>query len=108
VLAYVKNQNMGFEVPYRHLAENKRYIPDFILLVDDGHGLTDPLHLIVEVKGFRGEDVKDKQAFTETYWIPGVNSLKTHGRWDFVELKEIYELEDDFDNKLRSSFDQVL
>jgi type III restriction enzyme len=108
VLAYVKNQNMGFEVPYRHLAENKRYIPDFILLVDDGHGPDDPLHLIVEVKGFRGEDVKDKQAFTETYWIPGVNSLKTHGRWDFVELKEIYELEDDFDNKLRSSFDQVL
>ena len=108
VLAYVKNQNMGFEVPYRHLAENKRYIPDFILLVDDGHGSDDPLHLIVEIKGFRGEDVKDKQAFTETYWVPGVNSLKTHGRWDFVELKEIYELEDDFDDKLRSSFDQIL
>jgi len=108
VLAYVKNQNMGFEVPYRHLAENKRYIPDFILLVDDGRGPADPLHLIVEVKGFRGEDVKDKQAFTETYWVPGVNSLKTHGRWDFVELKEIYELEDDFDDKLRSSFDQIL
>ena len=108
VLAYVKNQNMGFEVPYRHLAENKRYIPDFILLVDDGRGPADPLHLIVEVKGFRGEDVKDKQAFAETYWIPGVNNLKRYGRWDFVELKEIYELEDDFDNKVRSSFDSLL
>ena len=108
VLAYVKNQNMGFEVPYRHLAENKRYIPDFILLVDDGRGPADPLHLIVEVKGFRGEDVKDKQAFAETYWIPGVNNLKRYGRWDFVELKEIYELEDDFDNKVKAALDTTL
>jgi type III restriction enzyme len=108
VLAYVKNQNMGFEVPYRHLAENKRYIPDFILLVDDGRGPADPLHLIVEVKGFRGEDVKDKQAFAETYWIPGVNNLKKYGRWDFVELKEIYELEDDFEKKVNSALDTTL
>jgi type III restriction enzyme len=108
VIAYVKNQNMGFEVPYRHMDESRRYLPDFILLVDDGHGPEDLLRLIVEVKGFRGEDVKDKQAFTETYWIPGVNHLKTHGRWDFVELSEIYELEDDFDNKVKASFDSIL
>ena len=108
VIAYVKNQNMGFEVPYRHMDESRRYLPDFILLVDDGHGPEDLLRLIVEVKGFRGEDVKDKQTFIETYWIPGVNHLKTHGRWDFVELSEIYELEDDFDNKVKASFDSIL
>ena len=105
VISYVKNQNMGFEVPYRHMDENRRYIPDFILLVDDGHGSEDPLHLVVEVKGFRGEDVKDKQTFIETYWIPGVNHLKEYGRWAFVELKEIYALEDDFDAKVQSAFD---
>jgi len=108
VIAYVKNQNMGFEVPYRHMDENRRYIPDFILLVDDGHGPADLLHLVVEVKGFRGEDVKDKQTFIETYWIPGVNHLKEYGRWAFVELKEIYALEDDFDAKVQSAFDTAV
>jgi type III restriction enzyme len=108
VISYVKNQNMGFEVPYRHMDENRRYIPDFILLVDDGHGPADPLHLVAEVKGFRGEDVKDKQTFIETYWIPGVNHLQEYGRWAFVELKEIYALEDDFDAKVQSAFDAAV
>ena len=74
-------------------------------VMDDGHSSEDPLHLVVEVKGFRGEDVKDKQTFIETYWIPGVNHLKEYGRWAFVELKEIYALEDDFDAKVQSAFD---
>ena len=29
------------------------YLPDFIVLVNDGHGKDDPLHLVVEVKGYR-------------------------------------------------------
>lgn len=24
----------------------------------------------------------------ETYWIPGVNKLKTYGRWAFIELNK--------------------
>ena len=59
----------------------------------------------LEAKGAKGEDVKDKQTFIETYWIPGVNHLKEYGRWAFVELKEIYALEDDFDAKVQSAFD---
>lgn len=51
VKAYVKNHNLGFEVPYLHGSEPKTYLPDFIVLVDDGHGPDDPLHLIVEIKG---------------------------------------------------------
>lgn len=58
VLAYVKNHNLGLEVPYRFLAEMRRYRPDFIVLVDDGKGMADPLHLIVEIKGYRGEDAR--------------------------------------------------
>ena len=44
----------------------RSYLPDFIVLVDDGHG-DDPLNLIVEIKGYRGEDAKDKKP---TRWIP--------------------------------------
>ena len=47
VRAYVKNHNLGFEVPYRFGSETRRYLPDFIVLVDDGHGPDDLLHLVV-------------------------------------------------------------
>ena len=78
VLAYVKNQNLGLEVPYRYGSESRTYLPDFIVLVDDGHD--DPLHLVVEIKGYRREDDKNKKETIETYWVPGVNNLGTHGR----------------------------
>ena len=42
VLAYTKNHNLGFEVPYRFAATNRRCLPDFIVLIDDGMGIEDP------------------------------------------------------------------
>jgi type III restriction enzyme len=60
VRAYVKNQGLGFEVPYLLGATPKKYLPDFIVRVDDGHGDSDLLNLVVEIKGYRGEDAKDK------------------------------------------------
>ena len=35
VKAYVKNHNLGLEVPYRYGSETRRYLPDFIVLVDE-------------------------------------------------------------------------
>ena len=75
VKAYVKNHNLGLEVPYRYGSETRRYLPDFIVLVDDGHGEDDLLHLIVEIKGYRREDAKEKKSTMETYWVPGVNNI---------------------------------
>ena len=49
VKAYVKNHNLGLVVPYRLGSEMRRYLPHFILRVDDGHGEDDLLNLIVEV-----------------------------------------------------------
>ena len=47
--------------------------------------------MIVEIKGYRGEDTKNKKSTMDTYWIPGVTQLKTYGRWDFAEFTDIYE-----------------
>lgn len=108
VRAYVKNHNLGFEVPYRFGSETRRYLPDFIVLVDDGHGPDDLLHLVVEIKGYRREDAKEKKSTMETYWIPGVNHLGTHGRWSFAEFCDVYEIESDFEAKVESHFDKML
>jgi type III restriction enzyme len=73
VMAYVKNHNLGLDVPYRYGSEMRRYLPDFIVLVDDGHGREDLLHLVVEIKAYRREDAKEKKATMDTYWVPAVN-----------------------------------
>jgi type III restriction enzyme len=104
VLAYVKNHNLGFEVPYKSGSESRRYRPDFIVLVDDGHGAADPLHLVVEIKGYRGEDAKDKKLTMDTFWVPGVNHLKTHGRWAFAEFTQVYAIEADFAKAVEAAF----
>lgn len=108
VKAYVKNHNLGLEVPYRYGSETRRYIPDFIVLVDDGHGESDLLHLIVEIKGYRREDAKEKKATMETYWVPGVNNLSTYGRWAFAEFTEVYQIQDDFESKVETEFNKMI
>ena len=108
VRAYVKNHNLGLEVPYRYGSEARTYLPDFIVLVDDGHGEADLLHLIVEIKGYRREDAKEKKATMENYWIPGVNNLGTYGRWAFAEFGDVYQIEADFAAKVAGEFDKLV
>lgn len=106
VRAYVKNHGLGLEVPYRYGSELRTYLPDFIVHVDDGH--EDPLNLIVEIKGYRREDAKDKKSTMESYWVPGVNNLKQYGRWSFVEFTDIYEMQANFEEKVKSEFDRII
>ena len=108
VRAYVKNDNLGFEAPYRFGSEARRYRPDFIVLVDDGRGVEDPLHLVVEVKGYRREDAKEKKAAMDTFWVPGVNRLGTFGRWAFAEFGDVYEMQEDFGAKVEAAFDGLI
>ncbi len=93
VRAYVKNHNLGLTVPYKYGSDSRLYIPDFILQVDDGRGDEDLLNLIVEIKGYRGEDAKEKSSTMKTYWVPGVNNAETFGRWAFKEFTDVYEIE---------------
>ena len=94
VRAYVKNQNLGLEVPYLNGSMQRKYLPDFIVQIDDGR--EDLLNLIVEIKGYRGEDAKDKANTMMTYWVPGVNNLGGFGRWAFVEFTAVFEIESEF------------
>jgi type III restriction enzyme len=108
VRAYVKNHSLGLEVPYRYGSETRRYRPDFIVLVDDGRGADDPLNLVVEIKGYRGEDAKEKKATMETHWVPGVNHLGTYGRWAFAEFTDVYQIDEEFKAKVAGTFDAMI
>jgi type III restriction enzyme len=108
VLAYVKNHNLGLEVPYRFGSVMRKYIPDFVVLVDDGHGMADPLNLVVEIKGYRGEDAIEKKSTMDTYWVPGVNHLGTYGRWAFAEFTEVFQIEANLKAKIEAQFNQLI
>jgi len=108
VVSYVKNHNLGLEVPYRYGSETRKYLPDFVVLIDDGHGPDDLLHLVVEIKGYRREDAKEKKSTMDTYWVPGVNHLGSYGRWAFAEFTEVYQIEADFKAKVEGEFNKMI
>lgn len=103
VVAYVKNQGLGLEVPYRDGSTQRRYIPDMIVRLDDGHGPDDLLNLILETKGYRKGDAQLKAETMKTLWLPGVNNLGTHGRWAFDEFTDVFEIEEAFNRLVENA-----
>ena len=86
VKGYVKNNGLGFEVPYTFLGDEHAYRPDFIVLVDDGQ--PDPLKVVVEIKGDRGPDAEAKRDALSRLWVPAVNNDGRWGRWQAIEIVE--------------------
>lgn len=85
VLAYAKNHGLGFEVPYLMEGAPRRYRPDFVVKLEGG------TTLVIEVKGYRGQDAMLKANAMNHQWIPGVNRLGRFGRWAFAELREVFD-----------------
>ncbi len=106
VKGYVKNHSLGLEVPYRFGTSARRYRPDFVLLVDDGR--EDPLHLVVEIKGQRGEDDKEKARVLREQWIPAVNSLRSYGRWAAAEFTDPFEMQADLAAVIEAEVNRVI
>ena len=70
--------------------------------------ITISYHLIVEIKGYRGEDAKDKKITMETYWVPGINNHGLYGRWAFAEFTDVYEMEMDFEARIEFEFNKMI
>ena len=87
VIAYAKNHNLGFEVPYEFGGDTLRYRPDYIVRVNDGGGA--PLNLVIEVKGQRDEKDTAKAETMRNVWVPAVNNARKFGRWAFLELYDV-------------------
>ncbi len=75
VEAWVKNDHLGFEVPYIHNGNRCRYLPDFIIR------LKDKSHLILEVKGVKKDRDESKWEYMKQ-WIQAVNQ-DTENNWHF-------------------------
>jgi type III restriction enzyme len=103
VLAYVKNQGLSFSIPYTIDGEEHQYVPDFIAHLDDGNGMDDPLQLVIEVSGAQRRDKEAKVATAQSLWVPGVNNLRTQGRWAFIECDDPWNAENVIRGEIRSA-----
>ena len=83
VQAFVKNEGMGFAIPYMHDGQMHEYRPDFIVRLQDGE------HLILETKGY-DELAAVKKASAER-WVAAVNADGDHGRWRYAMAKDTGE-----------------
>jgi type III restriction enzyme len=91
VISYVKNQNLGFLIPYTVGGEEHNYYPDFIAKVDDGHGRDNLLNLIIEVTGKKDKDKEAKVSTARTLWVPAINNHGGFGRWDLIEIRDPWD-----------------
>jgi type III restriction enzyme len=107
VVAYVKNQGLGFTIPYSIGGDEKQYVPDFIARINDGNGPDDLLNLILEVSGEARQDKAAKVATARNLWIPAVNNYGGFGRWAFVEITDPWDAEDTIRATLRQDAPEI-
>jgi type III restriction enzyme len=78
VSAVVKNDHLGFAIPYFHNGEFHDYIPDFIIRLK-----TDPVvHLILETKGF--DELAEVKMQAAQRWVDAVNAEGSYGMWRYA------------------------
>ena len=79
VIAYVKNVNLGFAIPYGHGGVTREYLPDFLVRVqEDGREVGT---LILETKGY--DPLKHAKISAAQRWVEAVNAEGSHGRWTY-------------------------
>ena len=85
VRAWVKNDHLGFVVPYRKDGVKRGYLPDFIIELETGH------RLIVEIKGQVKDDALVKEAAARR-WCDAVNRDGRFGNWVYHLVKHPADL----------------
>jgi type III restriction enzyme len=76
VEAFVKNQGLGFAIPYLHNGQQHSYVPDFIVRLKNG------VDLILEPKGH--DELKEIKAQAAQRWVNAVNADASFGEWQYA------------------------
>jgi type III restriction enzyme len=84
VVAYVKDQGLGFAIPYLHDGEGHDYIPDFIVRLDNG------VRLVLETKGH--DPLEEVKAAAARRWCDAVNADGSFGEWRYAVAHEMPEI----------------
>ncbi|HLA80400.1 MAG TPA: type III restriction endonuclease subunit R, partial [Thermoleophilia bacterium] len=77
VAAWVKNDHLGFEIPYIFQGVRRKYRPDFLIRLVSGK------MLVLEVKGQDSQENKTKREFLDQ-WVKAVNGHGGFGDWEWA------------------------
>jgi type III restriction enzyme len=103
VQCYVKNQFLGFAIPYTKDGKDRQYFTDFIARVKSKDGTIK--NLMIEISGM-SMDKAEKKWFVENRWIPAVNALKEkyeYPEWHFIEVaNDIRNIKNQLIEKIQS------
>ncbi|MFF4122685.1 BPTD_3080 family restriction endonuclease [Microbispora rosea] len=91
VAAYVKNDHLGFTIPYAISGQTRQYVPDFLVRLAQPAPDDDLVRtLIVEVSGSHkpADSTHEKAVTARDRWVPAVNNHGGFGRWSYCELKD--------------------
>ena len=99
VAAYVKNDHLGFTVPYVFQGRSRQYLPDFLVRLKPLEDDEETRILIVEVSGSHKPPgpTKEKADTARNLWVPAVNNHGGFGRWSYCELKDPAEFRQDLE-----------
>ncbi|WP_022881283.1 BPTD_3080 family restriction endonuclease [Gryllotalpicola ginsengisoli] len=94
VAAYVKNDHLGFTIPYVHKGRTHAYVPDFIVRLRRRDGDVQRM-LVIEVSGGQkspGPTI-EKADTARNSWCVAVNNHRGFGRWGYIELTSMVGVE---------------
>lgn len=105
VITYVKNQNLGFSIPYEHQGISHQYVPDFIVVLE----MLDKskLHLLLEVTGKKDDKKKMKVKTARDLWVPAINNIGKYGTWAILEVQDIHETQNLIRAGMARGFDNI-
>jgi type III restriction enzyme len=88
VQSYVKNERLGFAIPYVHEGRTHEYIPDFLVRLVSPSGEQEHT-LIIEVSGSRKSPgpTAAKADTARDQWCASVNNWRGLGVWGYVEVR---------------------
>lgn len=98
VLAYAKNEHLGFAIPYVYAGRTHEYWPDFLVRLKPRDG--DVVRtLVVEVSGGQKQksspgSTKEKADTARNLWCPAVNNHGGFGRWGYIEVTSMLDVRD--------------
>jgi len=77
VVAWAKNDHLGFEILYTYQGRVKKYIPDFLVRFANG------TMLVLEIKGQDTQQNRTKRGFLDE-WTKAVNDHGGFGHWTWA------------------------
>jgi type III restriction enzyme len=86
VAAFVKNEGLGFAVPYLHNGQDHDYYPDFLIRLKSA----DPVYLVLEIKGY--DPLEEVKRAAAERWVAAVNAEGSYGHWHYAVAKKVADV----------------